>query len=103
MEVLPLRGTSGLTRSDDRTMAPSPVRGHDRRVMGTRRQVWLEGLAQQRATRSEHQAVEPIEHLEPSDLSARIGIAPKTEASVARQKSPRSDGTAPWRKALRDS
>ena len=71
--------------------------------MGTRRQAWFEGLAQQRATRSEHHSVEPIERLEPSDLSARIGMTPKLDPPVAPQTSPRSDGTAPWRKALRET
>ena len=71
--------------------------------MGMRRQAWFEGLAQQRAARSEHQAVEPIERVKPSDLSARIGMTPKLDPPVAPQNSPRSDGKAPWRKALRET
>ena len=72
-------------------------------VLGTRRQGWLDGIGQQRSGGSGSPSAEPIERLDPSSLAARIGMAPKSEAPAPRPKSPRSDGNAPWRKALRDS
>jgi len=44
-----------------------------------------------------------MESLDPSDLSTRIGMTPKGEKPAPPAIRPRSDGTAPWRKALRDS
>ena len=71
-------------------------------VLGTRRQGWLDGIGQQLSGGSDSPSAEPVERLDPSALSARIGMAPKSDAPAARPKSPRSDGNAPWRKALRD-
>ena len=82
-------------------MAAHGVAEHHRRVLGTRRQSWLEGLGQQLSGGSDAQS-EPVERLDPSSLAARIGMAPKTDEPAPRPKSPRSDGKAPWRKALRD-
>lgn len=67
-------------------------------MLGTRRQGWLDGLGQQLSGGSG----EPVERLDPSALAARIGMTPKTDAPAPVPKSPRSDGNAPWRKALRD-
>lgn len=71
-------------------------------VLGTRRHGWLEGLGQQLAGQQDQRSADPVERLDPSTLSARIGITEKRSAPAPAQ-APRSDGTAPWRKALRGS
>lgn len=68
-------------------------------MLGTRRQTWLEGLGHQLSGLTS----EPMERLDPSALAARIGMRPKSEVPPTRPKSPKSVGSAPWRKALRES
>lgn len=68
-----------------------------------KRQSWLEGLGQQLSRQSDDATGELMESLDPSDLSTRIGMAPKDEKPAPPAIRPRSDGKAPWRKALRDS
>lgn len=93
----------GLPVSPDRTTSLFRL-GRFRRtivhVVGARRQNWLEGLGQQLSGHPEQPPSEPEEQMDPSALAARIGMPPKIEAPA---KNPRSDGKAPWRKALRDS
>lgn len=93
----------GLLVSPDRTTGLWPCRERQRtiaHVVGTRRQNWLEGLGQQLSGQAEQQPSEPVERMDPSALAARIGMRPKSEVPT---KSPKSDGSAPWRKALRES
>jgi hypothetical protein len=71
--------------------------------VGAKRQNWLEGLGQQLSRQSDEAAGEPMESLAPSDLATRIGMTPKGEKPAPPAIRPRSDGKAPWRKALRDS
>jgi len=94
----------GLLVSPDRTTVLWPGRGNGSTIDRVgKRQSWLVGLGQQLSRQSEAPSGEPMESLEPSDLSTRIGMTPKGEKPAPPAIRPRSDGTAPWRKALRDS
>lgn len=96
--------TSGLFRQE----RSCGTIGH---VLGTRRQAWLDGLGQltgqadrQSADRADRS--DPIERLDPTALAARIGMRQKSDLSAAgpkSQPSQKSDGNAPWRKALRET
>ena len=72
-------------------------------MLGTRRYAWLEGLGKQLSGQTEQQPSEPMERMDPSALAARIGMRPKSEVPPTKPKSPKGDGSAPWRKALRES
>lgn len=86
--------TSWLFRLD---RAHSKIDG----VLGTRRQTWLEGLGQQLVGQPDEETSEPMERMDPSALAARIGMRPKGELPASRPANQKSDGSAPWRKALR--
>lgn len=69
-------------------------------VLGTRRQTWLDGIGQQLSGLPDEQPSEPMERMDPATLAARIGMRPKSERPLIAAE-PKSDGIAPWRKALR--
>ena len=94
----------GLPVSPERTTVLWPRAGPRRTivdVLGTRRQGWLEGLGQQLGGQPDQGATDQVERLDPSALAARIGMTEKRERPAAPAPSARSEGAAPWRKALR--
>lgn len=96
----------GLPASPEWTTVLWPCARHRRTivdVLGTRRHAWLEGLGQQLGGQQDQRSADPVEHLDPSALAARIGMSEKRATPAASAPSGRSDGTAPWRKALRGS
>ncbi len=70
-------------------------------MLGTRRQNWLEGIGQQLAGQPDEQPSEAMERMDPAALAARIGMRPKSDVPAPHPTNARSDGSAPWRKALR--
>ena len=94
----------GLPVSPEWTTVLWPCAGQRRTmvdVLGTRRHAWLEGLGQQLGGQQDQGSAEQVERVDPSALAARIGMTQKRETPAAPAPSSRSDGTAPWRKALR--